>query len=118
MSMLDMQNGMGLGQAVANRNADRAIAKWKDYSNGLNRQLQDAKREVENISEQRLFDEAKLEGLRAYITALQSEVKRLNPNSSLLNPDTKNNIHVEKMKDFLSQKGYDYNGKTVTKMTR
>lgn len=108
------------GRNVAARRADAAIDEWEEHSNQLKQRLRIAETSSEDLAKQRIFESAKVDGFRAVIAAMEGEIRRLNPNSPLLQQATKDNIASQRMAEYLSPHGYHYDTKTykVTKLTR
>lgn len=101
-----------IGRNMAARRADAAIDEWEDHSNKLTQKLRKAEAGSKELAKQRLFESAKVDGLRAVISAMESEIRRLNPNSSLLNKSTRDNIAAQGMAQYLAPHGYSYDLKT------
>lgn len=108
MNVQDYQQGAAIGSAGANA----AIDEWENHANGLKRKLRNAHIEAELLAERKLFENAKVEGLRAVISAMEAEIRRSNPNSSLLQKTTRDNISTQRMAEFLAPQGYHYDLKT------
>lgn len=108
MSFLDRQQGMLDGSAATARNYGVAIDQWEEHSNRLEGKLRAATQNAEELAEQRLFADAKIEGMRAVIAAMETEIQRSKPNSSLLQRSTRNNIAAQRMAEFLIPHGYQY----------
>lgn len=118
MSFLDRQQGMLAGSAATARNYGAAIDQWEEHSNRLEGKLRAATQNAEELAKQRLFADAQVEGLRAVIAAMENEIQRSKPNSSLLQQTTRKNISGEAMAKILQVHGYHYDKKTelVTKI--
>jgi chromosome segregation ATPase len=108
MSFLDRQQGMLDGSAATARNYGSAIDQWEAHAERLKGRLKDATEKADELAEQRLFADAKIEGLRAVIAAMETEIQRSKPNSSLLQQSTRNNIAAQRMAEFLVPHGYQY----------
>lgn len=120
MSFLDRQQGMLDGASATARNYGAAIDQWEEHAERLKGRLQDATEKADELAEQRLFANAQVEGLRAVIAAMENEIQRLKPNSSLLQQSTRKNIAAQRMAEFLVPHGYQYDLKNykVSKVPR
>ncbi|MHB8165267.1 MAG: hypothetical protein ACYDDT_00590 [Sulfuricella sp.] len=120
MSFLDRQQGELDGSWATARRYGAAIDEWEAHANRLQGRLQAATNQAEELEKKRLFEEANVEGLRAVISAMETEIRRSNPNSSLLQKTTKTNIVTQRMAEFLAPQGYHYDRQTyqVSKVSR
>jgi hypothetical protein len=103
-----------LGQNMASRRADAAIDEWEDHANRLKQKLRDAEAGSKELAKQSLFESARVDGLRAVVSAMEDEIRRLDPNSSLLNKSTRDNIAAHGINRYLAPHGYLYDLKTFT----
>ncbi|MFM0265552.1 hypothetical protein [Paraburkholderia sediminicola] len=105
MSTLDYLRGRQVGAADsaagASHRAKAVAGEWRTYSEGLQARL-------DKVSEGQIFASAQLSGATALAKALEEELRRVAPNSPLLNPQVRDQIQKQGMAATLAKNGYDY----------
>jgi len=104
MSSTDFVNGR-MAANFANRrasvDADEAIDSWKDYSNKLQIKLQKTEFNFVEATTQ-------CEGLVRIVARMKEELKRLDPDNSLLRDEVRHQIYATGVADKFRELGYDY----------
>lgn len=92
-----------------------AIGEWKEHSNKLKVKLRDAE-------DNTLFEQARVEGLRAYVARLQEELVRFAPQSELVRrkEEMEKVIQDVAAASFFAKHGwlFDMQTRTVTKVKK
>lgn len=113
MSYLDNQQGYFNGAADTARRYNATINEWEAHANDLQRRLNQASSNAEELAKRKLFTQAKLEAQTALMETLKNALALIAPDHPLLqDPSRRKNIQADVMVKFLAQHGYSYDPQT------